>query len=97
MKNSADYGLYASDADNELRLLHLYGLTRAEARVAVLMASGLPLPAVANLLGVSQTTARTHLQRIYGKTDTHSQVQLVALLLVGPAQLNIEYCAPANP
>jgi DNA-binding CsgD family transcriptional regulator len=76
---------------NEERLRRLYNLTRSEARLAEMLASGFALPAAARQLGVGQNTVRTHLQRIYSKTDTHHQSGLVALLLTGPAHLQVEY------
>ena len=57
-----------------------YGLTGAEARVAVEMASGDGREAAAARLGISVSTARTHLSRIYEKTETTRQAELVALL-----------------
>lgn len=77
--------------DNENRLARLYRLTAAEARLAVLLACGLSLAKAAGVLGVGMATVRTHLQRIYGKTFTHHQAQLVALLLLGPARIKVDY------
>jgi DNA-binding CsgD family transcriptional regulator len=79
---------------NEERLRRLYGLTRSEARFAELLAAGLGLPSAARRLGVGLNTVRTHLQRIYSKTDTHHQSELVALLLAGPAHLQVTYHRP---
>lgn len=59
----------------------LFGLTPAEARLVSLLATGLPLPAIARRLGVSFETARTQLARARAKTDTVSQVDLVRLVL----------------
>ena len=67
-----------------------YGLTAAEARtVAALLDHG-HLAEVAAALGVSLATVRTLLQRAFEKTGTHSQAELVRLMLahrlpVGPA------------
>jgi DNA-binding CsgD family transcriptional regulator len=76
---------------NEDCLRRLYGLTRCEARIAELLAKGLTMSAAAQRLNVGLNTVRTHLQRIYSKTDTHHQSGLVALLLTGPARLQIVY------
>jgi DNA-binding CsgD family transcriptional regulator len=62
-----------------------YGLTPAEARVAVLLASGLSLDAIAERLGIGANTALTHLKSIFGKTDTRRQGELIRLLLSNPA------------
>ena len=62
-------------------LQRLYGLTCAEANVALEMLTGQGLPAVADKMFLSVTTVRTHLQRVYDKTDTHRQAELVRLLV----------------
>jgi len=74
-------------ASAEVRLRLLYTLTRAEARLAVLLARGSSLQAAAKQQGVAINTVRTHLQRIYDKTGAHRQSELVRLLLTGPAGL----------
>jgi DNA-binding CsgD family transcriptional regulator len=76
---------------NEKNLKQLYNLTPSEAKLAELLASGTDLPSAALQLRVGLNTVRTHLQRIYSKTDTHHQSELVALLLAGPARLRVEY------
>ena len=58
-----------------------FGLTSAEARVAALLARGSGIPAVAEALGVSVNTVRTHVARVFEKTATERQAELVALLL----------------
>lgn len=60
----------------------LYGLTRTESEVAVRLSRGADLKQVADELSVSLPTVRTHLQRIFGKTDTHRQAELVRFLLL---------------
>jgi DNA-binding CsgD family transcriptional regulator len=65
------------------RLRRLYGLTRAEAAVAVALLRGDDMRAVADGLGVTLATARTHLQRVFEKTGTRRQAELVSLLLGG--------------
>ena len=76
---------------NDEKLRRLYNLTRSEAKLAEMLASGHALPSAARQLGIGLNTVRTHLQRIYSKTDTHHQSDLVALLLTGPAHLQVEY------
>jgi DNA-binding CsgD family transcriptional regulator len=58
----------------------LFHLTDGEARIASALAGGLSLAQAAALHGVRISTARTHLARIFQKTDTRQQSQLVALL-----------------
>jgi DNA-binding CsgD family transcriptional regulator len=57
-----------------------YGLSAAEARVfdAVFKAQG--IKAIAELLGLSQATVKTHLQRLFRKTGTKRQTDLVKLV-----------------
>jgi len=62
-------------------LVELYGLTPAETRLLQLLAQGRSLEDSANLLGIAITTARTHLRRLFAKTDTRRQTQLVRLVL----------------
>lgn len=63
-------------------LRKLFGLTRAEAALAELMALGHSLERAADQLCVSIHTARTHLKRILLKTDTGRQGELLRLLLL---------------
>lgn len=58
-----------------------FGLTPAEARLAELVAEGADLATAAARLEITIETARTHLKRIFGKTNTHRQAQLAQLLL----------------
>jgi DNA-binding CsgD family transcriptional regulator len=62
-------------------LRRLYGLTIAEADVALHIARGANLTEISDQLSVSITTVRKHLQHVYDKTDTHRQAELVRLLL----------------
>jgi DNA-binding CsgD family transcriptional regulator len=62
-----------------------YGLTPAEARVAMLLASGLSVDGIVERLGIGANTARTHLKSIFAKTDTRRQGELIRLLLSSPA------------
>ena len=62
------------------RIRTRFGLTGAEARLAARLATGEALEQAADTLGISRETARTQLKRIFLKTDTHRQGELVALL-----------------
>jgi DNA-binding CsgD family transcriptional regulator/PAS domain-containing protein len=63
-------------------LRRLYGLTKAEADVALRMMHGADPKQISDELSVSLTTVRTHLQHVFDKTETHRQAELVRLLLV---------------
>ena len=62
---------------NESVLIKLYGLTRGEAGLAAHLLRGKSIEEAAELLFISPHTARTHLKRIFMKTDTHRQTELV--------------------
>jgi DNA-binding CsgD family transcriptional regulator len=61
-----------------------YDLTPAEARVAMLLASGLRVEEIVERLGTGANTVRTHLKSIFAKTDTRRQGELIRLLLSNP-------------
>jgi DNA-binding CsgD family transcriptional regulator/PAS domain-containing protein len=58
----------------------LYKLTGGELRVVLALAQGLGAKEAADMLGISESTVRTHLQRIFSKTDTVRQSDLLRLL-----------------
>lgn len=58
----------------------MFDLTDTEAKFASALAGGLSLAEAAVAQGVRISTARTHLARIFQKTDTRQQSQLVSLL-----------------
>jgi DNA-binding CsgD family transcriptional regulator len=62
------------------RLRTLFGLTRAEARLAGCLAAGDDLASAAERLGVSQGTLRGALKAIFRKTGAKRQAELVGLL-----------------
>jgi DNA-binding CsgD family transcriptional regulator len=64
----------------EAHIRAVFKLTEAEARLAAGLASGLSIAESADRNGVTYRTARTYLDRIFRKTDTHHQSQLVAVL-----------------
>jgi DNA-binding CsgD family transcriptional regulator len=57
-----------------------YKLTPAETRVLMAIVQIGGIPEAAPVLGISAPTARTHLQRIFAKTDTTRQADLVKLV-----------------
>lgn len=65
----------ASPHSRELQ--RLASLTRREHSVMRFLARGLSLAEMAQELGVSENTARTHVQNLYSKLDVHSQVEVV--------------------
>jgi DNA-binding CsgD family transcriptional regulator len=72
--------LYDQDMGFEVNislLIRLYGLTRGEAALAASLMRGRSIEEAATELFISPHTARTHLKRIFMKTDTHRQTELV--------------------
>jgi DNA-binding CsgD family transcriptional regulator len=55
-------------------------LTATEARVAALVGAGPGAPEIAATLGVSVTTVKTHLSRVFDKTGARSQAELARLI-----------------
>ena len=67
---------------DERALISLYGLTRGEAALAAKLVQGKSIEDAAAELFVSAHTARTHLKRIFMKTDTHRQPELVVRMML---------------
>lgn len=61
-------------------LMGLFDLTPAEVRVAGTLMSGATVQEAARALGMEHSSARTILGRIFEKTGTHRQAELLALL-----------------
>jgi DNA-binding CsgD family transcriptional regulator len=57
-----------------------FGLSRAEAKLASILAGGMDLRTAAEELGVARDTARNQLKAIFAKTGAHRQSELVELL-----------------
>lgn len=62
-------------------LRRAFGLTRAEARLAMHLASGKSLARAATDFGVKMSTVRSQLGQIYSKTSTGRQCELVSRIL----------------
>lgn len=78
--------LYDRDMSLEVNpevLSKLYGLTRGEAALAASLVRGKSIDEAAEDLFISPHTARTHLKRIFMKTDTHRQTELVMRIFPG--------------
>ena len=77
--------LFVTDPDRPARapagsVVERYGLTPSELRVALALLEGKTPGAIAAGQGVSLATVRTHLRRLYDKTDTGGQAALVMAL-----------------
>jgi DNA-binding CsgD family transcriptional regulator len=67
--------------DRQVAIMENSSLTVTEVKVALSIASGNKPREVAETLGISYETARTHLRSIYSKLGVNSQVALAAQLL----------------
>ncbi|MCP4927627.1 MAG: hypothetical protein GY918_01045 [Gammaproteobacteria bacterium] len=77
--------IYINDPQNRLQptdvqLISYYGLTSAQANVAVQLYASKSIVAAAEKLNISIHTARSHLRSIYTKTDTNNLPELVKIL-----------------
>lgn len=72
------------DAADQI-LNRLYSLSPAEARLALLLLQGKRLDEAARELHIAPSTVRSHLKRIFLKTGTNRQSDLIRLILSGPA------------
>jgi DNA-binding CsgD family transcriptional regulator len=62
------------------QIMDAYGLTQAEARVALAASSGNTVAETAQLLNLSPNTIKTHLRRVFAKTATGRQAELAGLI-----------------
>lgn len=62
------------------QIMDAYGLTHAEARVALAASSGNTIIENAKSLGLSPNTVKTHLRHVFAKTATGRQAELASLI-----------------
>jgi DNA-binding CsgD family transcriptional regulator len=77
--------IFVNDPDKNnkpavVQLREKFGMTPAEAGFAIEILNGDGIQAAADRLSISRATARTHLSRIFDKTGTRRQAELVRLL-----------------
>jgi DNA-binding CsgD family transcriptional regulator len=65
------------------QVARLFGLTPAEVRVTKAICQGRQLTDYAKSSGISIQTVRTVLKRVFAKTGTHSQSQLISMIMRG--------------
>ncbi len=71
-------------------LISLYGLTKSEAKLVAKLIEYPDLNTAAESLHVSPLTVKTHLKRIYRKTDTNRMPVLIHKIVTGPAGMLIK-------
>ena len=75
------------DSASQQTLGELFGLTPAEANVAILLARGLSLAEVSQVQNISPHTARAQLKSIFAKTGVSRQAELVRMIIKSVASL----------
>ena len=73
-----------ANGPSEQDLRGTYGLTKAESRIAGLLAEGRTISEICNMMEITHNTVKTHLKRIFSKTSTTRQTELIKLLLSFP-------------
>jgi len=86
--------IFVSDPESEIGpehdvLARLFGLTPAESKLAASLMQGRSLEESASELSIMRETARTHLKRIFDKTSTQRQGELIRLLLTAVPQVRL--------
>lgn len=87
--------VFISDPTQEQRispeiLSILYGLTRAEARLAKELAMGKTLDDISDTYRLSKHTLRAQLKTTFSKTGLSRQAELIRLVIGGPAALHLD-------
>jgi DNA-binding NarL/FixJ family response regulator len=67
----------------------LFDLTDAEARLAIALGEGHNIEDAAAMMGITVSSARTYLKRVFSKTDVSRQAELVRLILAAPVLLDL--------
>lgn len=65
-------------------LAAIYGFTPSETAVAALLAEGRTPKDLADRLGITMNTAKTHMKQLFAKTNTNRQAELIRLVLQFP-------------
>jgi DNA-binding CsgD family transcriptional regulator len=76
----ASYPDLAGIAGVDIQLKLLYGLTQAEARIAVALANGMTITRAAAAYSITRETAKTHLKHTFDKLGVRRQAELVRLI-----------------
>jgi DNA-binding CsgD family transcriptional regulator len=58
-----------------------FGISPAECRVLMMLTQGMTVREAAAALGISEPTAKTHLQKLFQKTGTDRQADLMRLTM----------------
>ncbi|MCB2087546.1 MAG: hypothetical protein R3E18_00095 [Sphingomonadaceae bacterium] len=75
------HGEQPGSSERASQLRDLFGLTETEAQLALMISRGVKIAEAAPQLGITVETARLYSKRIYAKTGTRGQADLVRLIL----------------
>jgi len=89
MKDPAEAPMLPGEA-----FARLHKLTGGELRVLMALAQGLGAKEAADMLGISEPTVRSHLQRIFSKTGTPRQADLMRLMQNSMPPIRLPQPAP---
>lgn len=82
------HGVGVASAARCEQLIQLFGLTASEARLALVLSQGRSIADAAAEVGLTIETARNYSKRIYAKTDTRGQADLVRIILASVIALS---------
>lgn len=71
-------------------LQSIFGLSKAEARLASLLATGVSLDAAAELSGIAKNTAKVQLKSVFSKVGVNRQAELIKYIFTSPAVFNAD-------
>lgn len=94
-------GVFLSDPDRLVApcaewIRDLYGLTRVESEIALLLCRGHSPDEIATRVSVSVHTVRAYLKQIFLKLGVNRQAAMVGRLIGGPGQLRVNRAAAAG-
>jgi DNA-binding CsgD family transcriptional regulator len=84
----------STQALSEKGLSEFFGLTAAESRITQQLALGRTVEEAAAELGIKMSTARTHVQRIFGKVGVSRQPDLLRAIFSSPLWLDGDSSTP---
>ena len=82
------HGEAPTSAERSAQLMQLFGLSAKEAQLALLISRGVKINEAAGQLGLTKESARLYSKRLYAKTGTRGQADLVRLVLASVVALS---------
>jgi DNA-binding CsgD family transcriptional regulator/PAS domain-containing protein len=82
------HGEAPTSAERSAQLMELFGLSAKEAQLALLISRGVTINEATGQLGLTRESARLYSKRLYAKTGTRGQADLVRLVLASVVALS---------